>query len=169
MKPIILVGYMGSGKSTVGKQLAKKLQYSFVDTDSKIEEKEKITIKEMFATKGEDYFRDCETELLQSFLLDQAENVILSTGGGMPMRAQNAILMQTLGTVFYLKASPDTIYARVKHDTTRPLLQCADPLAKIQEMIQQRGPKYENVADFCVEVDGKDVSQIVNEIVSHLS
>lgn len=168
MKPVILIGYMGSGKSTVGRQLSRRLGYAFIDTDSKIEEKEGISIKEMFATRGEEYFRECETGFLQELILEHAEDVLISTGGGMPMRAQNAILMQSLGTVIYLKASAQTIYQRVKHDTSRPLLQCENPLQRIQHMLEERGPKYEVASDFIIEVDGKDIAQLVNEIVEKL-
>ena len=117
MKPVILVGFMGCGKSTVGKKLSQKLEFEFVDSDSKIEENEGVTISEIFATKGEEYFRNLETMFLEEMLREKKENVVLSTGGGMPVRPENSALMKNIGSVVYLRAKPETVYERVKHDT----------------------------------------------------
>lgn len=181
---IILIGYMGCGKSTIGRQLAKKLKVSFLDTDAWIEEKEGITISEIFATKGEGYFRDKETECLKFFLKEKQtesyleENCgelskeeqeqifyVISVGGGLPVREENQKLLKQLGHVIYLKAKPDTIYERIKGDTTRPLLQTENPLQKIREMMLSREEKYQAAAHEVLSVDGKSIGKIVDEIM----
>jgi shikimate kinase len=165
MKNIILVGYMGSGKSTVGKNIAVLRDYSFVDTDEMIEEKEKRTINEIFATEGEQSFRDMETGLLRQLIANNSEKLIISTGGGMPLRKENRELLRQLGDVVYLKASPETIYERLKDDTTRPLLQCDNPKQKIVEMIAMREPIYEESASIVVNVDKLSQFEIAQEII----
>lgn len=180
---IILIGYMGCGKSTVGRKLAEKMQLSFLDTDAWIEEREGITISKIFASKGEAYFRDLETDCLKILLneknsenetgdrssdfdLKEKNGYVISVGGGLPVREENQRLLQQLGQVIYLKARPDTIYKRIKGDTTRPLLQTENPLQKIQEMIVAREEKYQAAAHRVLHVDGKRVSEIVEEIQS---
>lgn len=164
MKPIILIGYMGSGKSAVGRALSSDLKLPFFDTDEMIVSAEGMSINEIFSRFGEAYFRDLETKLLKDMLKKSKEDIILSTGGGMPVREENARLLKEIGPVFYLKAKPETIYERVKYDTTRPLLKCEDPLKKIKDMLIERGPKYEKSADFFIEVDNKSILEIVGEI-----
>jgi shikimate kinase len=166
MNNIILVGYMGSGKSTVGKHLARKLGYTFLDTDEMIEEREKMTINDIFATMGEQAFRNMETALLEKMIADGLDKLVVSTGGGMPLRKENRELMAKLGTVVYLKALPETIYERLEGDTTRPLLQCDNPRKKIKEMIAVRGPIYEEGASVVVDVDNLNQSE-VTEVIIH--
>ena len=155
---------MGSGKSTVGFRLSYKLKKCLIDTDKLIEEHEKMRISEMFATKGEDYFRQKETECLNSLSRELGSRVI-SLGGGTPIREENREIIKKLGKVIYLQASPDTIYQRVKHDTSRPLLQCEDPRGCIEALLKERNPIYESVADIIIHVDGKEMKDIVEEIV----
>lgn len=162
---IILIGYMGCGKSTIGYKMAEKLAVPFLDTDQWIEEKEKTTISEIFATKGENYFRDLETECLKELLADGQFPKIISVGGGLPVREENQKLLKQLGQVIYLKATPDTIYERLKGDTTRPLLQTENPRQRIREMISSREEKYGAAAHKVIYVDGKSVEEIVREIV----
>lgn len=164
MKHVILIGFMGSGKSTVGYRLSYRLKKCLIDTDKFIEEKEKMTISNMFAEKGEAYFRGKETEYLNSFFHELGSRV-LSLGGGTPVREENRAIIKQLGKVFYLKASPDTIYERVKHDTKRPLLQCENPRERIEELLKERDPIYESVADVVICVDGKNMQEVVQEIV----
>lgn len=159
----ILIGYMGCGKSTVGRKLSETLKRSFVDTDALIEEWQKMTISEIFKLKGEAYFRDLETKVLQK-LLEEDNEYVISVGGGLPLREENRNLLQKLGQVIYLKAAPDTIYNRIKGDVTRPLLQTADPKARIIEMLKDREDKYLAAAHNMVIVDEKDVQKIVDEI-----
>lgn len=160
----ILIGYMGCGKSTIGKEMSEILNMKFIDTDAWIEERQGITISEIFATKGEIFFRDLETTMLQE-LLEEKETMVISVGGGLPLREENRKLLQQLGRIIYLKAEPETIYNRVKGDTTRPLLQTGNPMERIREMLGQREEKYRAVADKIVIVDKKDISEIVYEVL----
>lgn len=164
MEHVILIGFMGSGKSTVGFRLSYKLKKCLIDTDKLIEEREKMRISEMFAEKGEAYFRQKETECLKSMFHELGSRII-SLGGGTPIREENREIIKKLGKVIYLKASPDTIYQRVKHDTSRPLLQCEDPKGRIEALLKERNPIYESVADIIIHVDGKEMKEVVQEIV----
>lgn len=160
----ILIGYMGCGKSTIGKKMSEILNIKLVDTDAWIEERQGMTVSEIFATKGELFFRDLETGALKE-LLEEKELMVISVGGGLPVREENRSLLQQLGQVIYLKAEPETIYNRVKGDTTRPLLQTENPMEKIREMLGQREEKYQVAADKIVTVDDKDLSEILDEIL----
>lgn len=164
MKNIILVGYMGCGKTTVGKNLARICNFTFLDTDELIEEQQGRSISEIFATDGEAAFRDMETEVLKSMIEQQKERLVISTGGGMAVREENRGLLKQLGVVFYLKAKPETVYERVKGDTKRPLLQCDDPLSRIREMQEQREPAYKDAAHHVIEVDEYRQQEIAEKI-----
>jgi shikimate kinase len=164
MGHIILIGFMGSGKSTVGFRLSYKLKKCLIDTDKLIEELEGMRITDMFAVKGEAYFRQKETECLKSLFHELGDRVI-SLGGGTPIREENREIIKRLGRVFFLKASPETVYERVKHDTNRPLLQCEDPRQRIEELLAVRNPIYESVADVVICVDGKEMKDVIAEIV----
>lgn len=142
--------------------MAEMFQVSLVDTDSWIEEKEGISISEIFAVKGEAYFRDLETKCLKSLL--EVTNSIISVGGGLPVREENQKLLKQLGLVIYLKAKPDTICERLKGDTTRPLLQTENPLQKIKDMLNDREEKYQAAAHQVIDVDGKGIQEIIEEI-----
>lgn len=163
MGNVILIGFMGSGKTTVGFRLSYRLRKPVIDTDKEIEREEQRPISEIFAVDGEAYFRDRETMCLQK-LLRTAKDQIISVGGGLPLREENRKLLRKLGQVFYLQASAETIYERVKHDTTRPLLQGDDPQTKIRTMLAGRDGYYRETADVVVNVDGKDFEQIMCEI-----
>ena len=160
MNTIILIGYMGSGKSTIGERTAKSLGMEFLDTDVLIEEQEGMTISELFAQKGESYFRQKETETIQK-LKEEAKGIVLATGGGLPMREENQKLLKKLGTVVYLKASVDTLVERLKGDITRPLLKEGDLRKKIETMIENRNPIYEKVADVVLETDNKSICEMI--------
>lgn len=155
---------MGSGKSTIGFHLSYRIQTPFIDSDKKIERDHGMTISEIFASEGEESFREMETALLRK-LSGERGHYILSTGGGLPMREKNQKLLRQMGKVIYLKATAETLYERVKEDTTRPLLQCADPLAKIREMLEIRGPIYERCADWILEIDGLSQEEILDLII----
>ena len=137
MENIILTGYMGCGKTTVGKHIAKRLGYTFVDTDEMIVEQQHRSINEIFADDGEAAFRVMETELLKQMIDAKRDHMVIASGGGMPIREENRRLLAVLGRVVYLKASPETIYGRVKEDTARPLLQCENPMKRIEEMLEE--------------------------------
>lgn len=163
MSNMILIGYMGCGKSTVGRRLSYRLRQPYVDTDNLIEIKAKMSISDIFAQQGEESFREMETECLKS-MFDYKQDYVIAVGGGLPMREVNREIMKELGTIIYLRATPDTIYERVKDDTKRPLLQGEDPRGKISTMIGQRGPVYEAAADYIIDVDGKSFEEIMAEI-----
>lgn len=164
-KTVILTGYMGTGKTTVGKVLAKQLHLPLFDTDELIESKTDMSISDIFAKYGEAAFRDMETELLKE-IKEYYGPCVLSLGGGLVLREENRRLLDEIGVTFALSATADTIYDRVKGDTTRPLLQCEDPLAKIKQMLNDRAAAYEDAADHEVTTDNKKVSAICEEIVT---
>lgn len=168
MGNVILIGFMGSGKTTVGLRLSYRLRRPVIDTDKEIEREEQRTISDIFAADGEAYFRDKETACLRK-LIGSANHQIISVGGGLPIREENRALLHELGQVFYLQAKGETIYERVKDDTTRPLLQGGDPLAKIQALLNERDPYYQAAADVVIAVDGKSFEQILNEIEEHVN
>ena len=160
---IILIGYMGSGKSTVGRKAAKAVEYNFLDTDALIEKEEGMTISKLFEEKGEPYFREKETETIRKLLAEPKGNII-ATGGGLPMKAGNAELLKELGTVIYLKAETDTLLNRLSGDTARPLLQQGDLREKIETMLAIRGPVYEQCADVVLQTDNMSFYEIICKI-----
>ena len=159
---------MGSGKSTIGKKIAENFGICFLDTDAWIEEREQITISEIFASLGEAYFRELETKYLEVLLEESGKGFdgkviknVISVGGGLPMKEGNRQLLKKLGTVIYLKATEETIYNRLKTDPTRPLLQGDNPKQKIKNLMEQREEIYCQAADVVVEVDNKEIMEIV--------
>lgn len=166
MENIILTGYMGSGKTTVGKEIAELTGYTFVDTDEMIVQQQRRSINEIFAADGEQMFRTMETELLRRLIADKSARLVVSTGGGMPVKAENRQLLSKLGKVVYLKASPQTIYDRIKGDTGRPLLQCENPMKRIAEMIAVREPLYEEGALFVVDVNKLSPSETAGAVLN---
>jgi shikimate kinase len=161
---IILIGFMGSGKTSVGKRLAECLTYQFRDTDQLIEQKAGVTIRQIFADYGEDYFRNIETELLKE-MLPSLEKTVLSTGGGLPLREENAALLKKSGYVIYLKAGIQTTVNRLKNDTTRPLLQGEELEEKVERLLELRTPVYEKAAHKMIVTDGKTIEEIVHTIM----
>lgn len=161
---IILIGFMGSGKTSVGEMLAKRMTYQFLDTDRLIEQKERVTINQIFQHKGEEYFRNIETALLTD-MQSTLSHTILSTGGGMPIREQNSKLLKELGFVVYLRASTQTTVTRLKGDRSRPLLQGEDLEEKVERMLKQRAPIYEKASHKIIATDQKTVEQITDNIM----
>ena len=162
-KNIILIGFMGAGKTSVGQELSSRYQKKMVDTDCLIEDKAGMTISDIFAQKGEEYFRQLETEVL-SDLLEQADNWVISVGGGLPMREENREILKELGEVVYLQVEPKTVLRRLKGDTTRPLLQGDQVEKKVTDLMDSRGPVYEKAAHRIVRADGKSLEEIAEEI-----
>lgn len=160
---IILIGYMGSGKSTVGRKAARAVEYTFLDTDALIEKEEGMTISKLFEEKGEPYFREKETETICRLMAEPKGNII-ATGGGLPMKEGNAKLLKELGTVIYLKAETDTLMKRLSGDTARPLLQNGDLREKIETMLAIRGPVYEAAADLVLQTDKMSFYEIICQI-----
>lgn len=162
-KNIILIGFMGSGKTSIGKKLSEISNYQFFDTDHIIETREKDIISNIFQSKGEEYFRQLETDLLRN-LKSSLNCSILSTGGGLPLREENAKLLKELGFVVYLKASQETILERLKGDTTRPLLQGEDYETRISLLHKKREPFYENAATSTITTDHRSLDEITMQI-----
>lgn len=160
---LILTGFMGSGKSTLGIKLSYALRMALLDTDKWIEQKEKCTISQIFASQGEAHFRELETQYLKQ-LFDKKDSQVISVGGGLPVKAENRDLLKKLGFVVYLQASPQTIYERLKEDTTRPLLQTEDPYGRIVQLMQERECYYLEGATKVISVDGKTIAELEEEI-----
>ena len=168
MKNIILIGYMGCGKTTVGKSIVMLTKRTFADTDEMIVAQQNRSISDIFEKDGEDAFRAMETALLEKMIADKNDSLVISTGGGMPVREENRQLLRQLGTVVYMRVKPETVYERIKGDTTRPLLQCDNPLERIREMIKSRGPAYEAAAEFIIDVDRLTQQEAAEEIIRRI-
>lgn len=165
---IVLIGFMGCGKTTVGKALAEELGYSFLDTDQYIETMEQCSISDIFQEHGEEYFRSLETKSIRQLQSEVVKSVI-STGGGLPLREENAAILKKMGFVIYLRVRPDTIENRLENDTKRPLLQGKDARKKIEGLLEYREPIYEYGAHMILDVDESTVSDIVEEIKRNYS
>lgn len=164
---IVLIGFMGSGKSSVGKLLADKLGYSFRDADEMIESEEGTAIQKIFSIHGEEFFRNLETALLLT-VKDDLEKAVLSTGGGMVLREKNRELLSMMGHVIYLQASSDTIMNRLTGDTTRPLLAGDNFRDRTETLLACRAPIYESAADIIINTDGKSIEEIAEEILGQM-
>lgn len=161
---LVLIGFMGSGKTSVGLKLSYRMRMPVEDTDKLIERREGRSINEIFADDGEEYFRQLETELLEELKV-KSRGRIFSVGGGTPIRPENRALLKQLGTVIYLRVQPETVYERLKNDTSRPLLQCDEPLQRIRELLDYRKEAYEACADIVIDVDEMDMENILKVIV----
>lgn len=163
---ITLIGLPGGGKSTVGRQLAKRLGLPFFDSDAVIEKRIACSIRSFFEREGEAAFRDIEQQVLAELL--QGEACVLATGGGSVLREANRVALRTHSTVVYLHAATGELARRLKHDTQRPLLQVGNPQAKLRELYQARDPLYRETAHFVVETGKPTVTHLVNMIVMQL-
>lgn len=163
---IACVGLPGSGKSTVGRQLARRLGLRFVDSDQVIELRLGCSIREYFEREGEDSFRDVEEQVLDELTLTQS--AVVSTGGGSVLRASNRQRLQERTITFYLHSTPDEVFKRLRHDQNRPLLQVADPLARLRDLYRVRDPLYRQSAHFVIETGRPSVASLVNMIVMQL-
>lgn len=166
MKHIFLTGFMGTGKTTISGSLKELLHMDVIDMDQAIEDMEQMPIREIFAQKGETYFRQCETGFLRK--LKEKEGAIISCGGGVPLRNENVEAMKACGLVVLLTASPETIYERVKDSHNRPLLEQNKTPEYIRELLHKREPYYKRAADLEVTTDGKSAGQIAEEIKKFL-
>lgn len=163
---ISLIGLPGSGKSTVGRQLARRLQLPFFDSDHVIEEQLGCTIRDFFEREGEASFRDVEEAVIDQ--LTQKVTGILSTGGGVVLRPANRLLLRERGHVIYLNSSPEELYRRLRHDVNRPLLQVPDPLGRLRELHTVRDPLYRETAHFIIDTGRPSVATLVNMIAMQL-
>ena len=166
MKNIILIGFMGSGKSTVGKELAKSMGMTFIDMDGRIEDDEGCKISEIFANKGEEHFRVLENKLI--YRLSKETGQVVSTGGGIVTFNKNLKLLKKAGKVVFLRIKPETVLKRLEGDESRPLLMGDDKLTKITNLLLSRKAIYEKVADLTIDVDNLLVNEIVSRIVYKL-
>lgn len=169
LKPSIisLVGMPGGGKSTVGKQMARQIGVPFVDSDHEIEQRIGGSIKQFFEQHGEDAFRDIETQVIAD-LVARPGPCVLATGGGVVLRERNRELLHGGTTVLYLRSTPEDLFRRLRHDTTRPLLQVKDPLAKLRELHHQRDPLYRRCAHYVLEVARPSVHGLVSMALTQL-
>ena len=167
---LVLIGFMGSGKTTVSQILSEKLAYHCMDSDADIERQQKMKISQIFADRGETAFRELETESLRKLAEQKPGRIILSAGGGLALKEENRALMRQFGKVIYLKTSPQTVYERVKGDQTRPLLQGDDLIGRIERLEAEREIFYQMAADEVVVTDGKTPEEVADEIltITHL-
>jgi shikimate kinase len=159
---LILVGFMGTGKTSVGKAAAEALGFSYVDTDDIVEDGAGKAISRIFADEGEPHFRDLETQALRS--LADVERHVVSTGGGVVLRDDNWDAMRKAGLVVCLAADPEVIYERTRHESHRPLLQTDDPMARIRELLENRLPYYAR-ADETIDTSDLGVAEVVERLL----
>lgn len=156
----------GSGKSTVGRQLARQLGREFVDSDTVLEQRLGVPIREWFERHGEDSFRDQEQAVIED--LSQGAGRVLATGGGAVLRPSNRNALHSRCHVFYLRASPEELARRLRHDTQRPLLQVSDPLARLRELYRERDPLYRRTAHFVIEAPRPSVHALTGMVLMQL-
>ncbi len=157
----------GGGKSTVGRHLARQLGAPFIDSDAVIEDRLGEPIKRFFDRQGEEPFREIEAEVIEG-LLARDQEFVLATGGGAVLRERNRERLHQHATVLYLRSTPEDLFRRLRHDTTRPLLQVRDPLAKLRELFQQRDPLYRRTAHYVLESARPSVHGLVNMALMQL-
>ncbi len=166
MRSLVLVGMPGSGKSTVGRSLARRLRLPFHDSDHLIEQRIGCSIRDYFAREGEVAFRDLEQQVLAE--LARGEPCILATGGGAVLREANRRALRAAGHVIYLRSSPEELWRRLRRDTQRPLLQVADPLDKLRQLHAERDPLYRDAAHFIIDTGRPSVPTLVNMVLMQL-
>jgi shikimate kinase len=166
MKNIVLTGFMGTGKTAVGRELSNILGWKIIDVDQEIEKDREMSINEIFKKLGEPAFRDIESETVRK--VAQNKSVIISTGGGAVLRKENVDALRDNGVIVCLNALPETILKRTRGNDERPLLLVEDPLGKIEELLERRRPFYDN-ADMIIETEGKTPLHIAEEILERIS
>jgi shikimate kinase len=164
---VALIGLPGSGKSTVGRQLARRLKTAFYDSDAAIEQRLGCSIRDYFEREGEASFRDVEEAVIDE-LTGSASSGVLSTGGGAVLRPLNRQRLKERCHVVYLRSSPDELFKRLRHDVNRPLLQVADPLGRLRELHAVRDPLYSETAHFVIETGRPSVASLINMILMQL-
>lgn len=164
---IYLIGPMGAGKSSIGKQLASKTKKKFLDSDSEIEQRTGAKIDLIFEIEGELGFRKREVQIIDE--LTELHNIVLATGGGAVLMEENRENLKNRGMVVYLKAPPELLMKRTEKDKNRPLLQTENRLQKIKELMDVRGPLYEEIADIIIDTDDQSIKQIVKNIRDRIS
>jgi shikimate kinase len=167
---IAVVGMPGCGKSTVGRHLARQLGMRFVDSDTEIEKRSGTSIRDMFAVQGEDAFRDLEQQVIEDLTqtISAQPGILLATGGGAVLRPSNRDALHSRTHVVYLRATPEELFRRLRHDTHRPLLQVADPLARLRDLYRERDPLYRRTAHFVVEAARPSVTSLIGMVLMQL-
>lgn len=163
---IFLVGMMGAGKTTVGKLLAQHSGKAFVDSDEEIQRRTGVTIQHIFDVEGEPGFRQREANAIQALV--KLDNIVLATGGGAVLNENNRAALRGNGIVVYLKSTAHDLWQRTRHDRNRPLLQTADPLARLKELYEQRDPLYAEVADLVIHTGKQSVHGLVQQLRKEL-
>jgi shikimate kinase len=163
---VSLVGLPGSGKSTIGRQLARRLGVPFADSDHVIEQQLGCSIREFFEREGEDRFRDIEEEVIDTLTANHPG--VIATGGGAVLRLRNRVNLRERTKVVYLRSSPEEVFRRLRHDSNRPLLQVKDPLGRLRDLFGIRDPLYREAAHFVIETGRPSVSTLVNMIMMQL-
>jgi shikimate kinase len=165
-KNIYLLGFMGAGKTSIGKILAEKLRLEFCDLDELIGRERGKTISRLFAEDGEDFFRDLESKKLLT--ISRKSGQIISTGGGVVLREANWEVMEKGGITIYLKASTDILWSRIRNDSSRPLLQVDRPVEKVRELLSTRVPFYEK-ADIIIDTENKSPETVADDIIQRIN
>ncbi len=163
MRHIVLIGFMGSGKTKTGKRLAEEAGYAFIDVDKKITSEMKMSVTDIFNRFGEVFFRALETKTIKE-LRQMEKRAVISVGGGLPMQEQNHKYLKELGTIVYLKGSAETLQKRLEGDHSRPLLAGSNMEEKIRKMLQTREPVYEKLADVTVVTAQQPMKKLIREI-----
>ena len=164
---LFLVGLMGAGKTTVGKLLAKHLGKLFIDSDHEIERRTGVKVHLIFELEGEAGFRARETAVIDE--LTQQENIVLATGGGAILYAENREALHNRGTVIYLRANVEDLWRRTRHDKNRPLLQTENPRARLQQLLSQRDPLYRETAHVVIDTGEQNVQKLVRQLEKELA
>lgn len=163
---IFLIGPMGSGKTTIGRQLAALLKKRFIDADHEIEMRTGVSIPTIFDIEGEASFRAREAAVIDE--LSRGRDIVLATGGGAVLRLENRAALAERGIVVYLQADPETLFERTRRDRNRPLLQTADPRGKIIELMRAREPLYLELADIVMETGQRSPASVARDIAARL-
>lgn len=166
-KNIFLIGFMGTGKSTIAKIIEEESGRTLVEMDERLVEEAGMSINDIFEKYGEPHFRDMETELIRT--IGTEGNSVVSCGGGVPMREVNVEAMRKSGTIVYLETTPETIFERVRYSTNRPLLNGNMNVEYITKLMNDRRPKYEAAADLTISTEGKTKQEICKEILDKLN
>ena len=163
---IVLIGFMASGKTSVGRRLASRLGYPFVDTDSLIEKQAGLSITGVFSMHGETVFREMETVVARE--LKNLKSCVISTGGGLPITPGNLDLLREAGLVVFLKADPEDLVQRLQRDVRRPKVQEGDPRETVMKLYAERIPIYTQ-ADMVIETNGKSLNRVTGEVIANLA
>jgi shikimate kinase len=163
---ISLVGMPGGGKSSVGRQLARRLGRQFFDTDAFVERRVGVPIRTFFEQSGEMRFRQLESEILAELI--EEPGCVIATGGGIVLDASNRALLTERTTCVYLRSTPEELFRRLRHDSKRPLLQVADPLGRLRELFEQRDPLYRETAHFVIETGRPSMPTLINMVLMQL-